>query len=192
MSDRPGDRAGADAEHFLDLVQVVERLAPEPVHLVDESEDGDPAAAADLEELAGLGFDAFRAVDQHHRRVGRRQRAVGVLGEILVAGRVEQVDAVPLMLELQHARSDGNPALPFQLHPVGGDVPLRAARLDRAREMNRAAMEQQLFRQRRLARIRMRDDRKRPPPRRLRFQLMVGSLGHGASGGPVRDRTGDL
>ncbi len=34
----------------------------------------------------------FRAVDDHQRRIDRRQRAIRVLGEVLVAGRVEQVD----------------------------------------------------------------------------------------------------
>jgi hypothetical protein len=41
---------------------------------------------------------------------------------------------------------------------------LLAARLDRAGGLDRAAEQQQLFRQRRLAGVRMRDDRKGTPP----------------------------
>ena len=72
---------------------------------------GHAAPAADLEELAGLAFDALAGVDDHDHRVDRGQHAVGVLGEILVAGRVEQVDAVAAVVELQDGRADGDAAL---------------------------------------------------------------------------------
>jgi hypothetical protein len=153
-------------------VEEIERLAAHAVHLVDEGEDGNAAAAADGEELAGLRLHALGAVDQHHRRVGGRQRPVGVLGEVLVARRVEQVDAVSVVLELQHAGGDADAALPLQLHPVAGDVPLLPARLDRAGQVDGAAVEQQLLRQRRLAGVGVRDDRERPPPRRLLPQFL--------------------
>ena len=86
---------GADAEHLLDLVHQLERVARRAVELVDEGEDGDAAHAADLEELLGLRLHALGGVDQHHRAVGGGQRAVGVLAEVLVARGVEQVDRVP-------------------------------------------------------------------------------------------------
>src|SRR5205807_6001308 len=73
LAERPGDGTGADAEDFLHLVEVVERLAPQPIELVHEGEDGDSAAAADLAQLAGLRLDPFGAVYQHPRRVGGRQ-----------------------------------------------------------------------------------------------------------------------
>src|SRR5205823_12309130 len=107
-----------DPEDLFDLVEVVERLAAEAVHLVDESEDRDAAAATDLEELAGLRLDALGAVDQHHRGVGGGERAVGVFREVLVAGGVEQVDAVAVVLELEDAGGDADSALPLELHPV--------------------------------------------------------------------------
>ena len=77
-----------------------------PVQLVHEGEDRHAALAADLEELARLALDALAGVDDHDRRVDGRQHAVGVLGEILVAGRVEQVDAVAAVVELQHGGAD--------------------------------------------------------------------------------------
>ena len=55
-------------------------------------------------------------------RVGGHQGAVGVLGEVLVARGVQNVDAEALVLELHDRRGDGDAALLFNLHPVGGGV----------------------------------------------------------------------
>jgi hypothetical protein len=65
------------------------------VHLVDEGDDRNVAQPADLEQLQRPGLDALGGVDHHHRRVHRRQRPVGVVGKVLVARRVEQVEDVP-------------------------------------------------------------------------------------------------
>ena len=62
------------------------------VDLVDEGDDRDVAQPADLEQLARLALDALGRVDHHHRRVDRAQRAIGVLAEVGVTGRVEQVE----------------------------------------------------------------------------------------------------
>jgi hypothetical protein len=132
-ADRPRRRHDRDAEHLLDLVHEVERRARWPVHLVDDRDDRDAAVAAHLEQLDRLRFDALGAVDQHQRSVGRDQRAEGVLAEVLVARRVEQVDAVALILELQRRARDRDAALLLELHPVRRRVRAAAARLDRAR-----------------------------------------------------------
>ena len=66
---------------------------PGPVPLVDEGEQRQAALAAHLEQLQRLGLDALGRVEHHDRGVGRGQHAVGVLGEVAVAGGVEQVDA---------------------------------------------------------------------------------------------------
>ena len=55
-------------------------------------------------------------------------------------------------------------------------MPLRLAAADRARELDRAGVEQQLFRQRRLARVGMRDDGERPAPGDLRRERVAGRL----------------
>ena len=43
-------------------------------------------------------------VDDHHGAVGGHQGAVGVLGEVLVAGGVQNVDAEAVILELHDGR----------------------------------------------------------------------------------------
>jgi hypothetical protein len=53
-----------------------------------------------LNSLMRLRLDALGGVDDHHGGIRRHQRAVGVLGKVLVARRVEDVDAVALVVEL--------------------------------------------------------------------------------------------
>ena len=158
-ADRPGRRHDRDAEHLLDLVHQVERRLRWPVHLVDHGDDRDAAITADLEQLDGLWFDALGAVDQHQRGVGGDQRAVGVLGEVLVSRRVEQVDAVIAILELQRRTADRDAALLLEFHPVRGRALAALLGLDRTGLPNRAAIQQQLLGQRGLAGVRVRDDR---------------------------------
>ena len=104
-AERPVDGECADAEHAFEFIQQGERIARGAVHLVHEGEDRHAAPAADLEELAGLGLDALAGVDDHDHGIHRRQHAVGVLGEILVAGGVEEIDAVAVVIELQNGAS---------------------------------------------------------------------------------------
>ena len=163
VADRPVHREGADAEHALQLIQQGERLLHRAVALVDEGEDRHAALAADLEELAGLRLDALGGINHHHDRVHGGEHAIGVLGEVLVARGVQQVEAVAGVIELQHGGADGDAALLLQFHPVGGRRALVLARGDRAGELHRAAVKQELFRQRGLARVRMRDDGERAP-----------------------------
>ena len=163
VADGPVHRECADAEHALQFIEQGERVFHRPVALVHEGEDGHAALAADLEELARLRFDALGRINHHHHRIHGGEHAVGVLGKILVPRRVEQVEAVASVIELQDRGADGNAALFFQFHPVGGGGALVFAGGDRAGELHGAAVQQQLFRQRRLARVRMRDDGERAP-----------------------------
>mgnify|MGYP000255446597 CR=1 FL=1 len=78
------------------------------------------AHGADLEQLPGLRLHAFRAVDDHDGGVGGHEGAVGILGEVLMAGGVQNVDAEAVVLKLHHGGRDGNTALLLNLHPVGG------------------------------------------------------------------------
>ena len=164
---------GVDVElqRALDLVQQRQRLVRRPVELVDEREDGDLPEAADLEELERLALDPLGRVEHHDDGVDGHQHAVGVLREILVAGRVQQVDAEIPVLELEHGRADRDAALALELHPVGGRVPLVFPGRHRPCQMDGAAVQQQLFRQGRLAGVGVRDDRERPSPRNLFHQF---------------------
>jgi len=76
-----------------------------------------------------------------------------------VARCVEQVEDDPVALEGHDAGGHRNPALLLDLHPVRPRPPVVTARLDLARQMDSAALQQQLLGQRRLARIGVGDDR---------------------------------
>ncbi len=164
VADGPVHRKRADAQHPLQFVHEFERIFHGPVALVHEREDRHAALAADLEELARLRLDALRGVNHHHHRVHRREHAIGVLGKILVAGRVQQIDAVAVVVKLQHGGADGNAALFFQFHPVARRRALVFARRHRAGQLHRPAVQQELLRQRGFTRVRMRDDGERAPP----------------------------
>ena len=159
LPERPDDGRGLQPEDAFQFVEEGERVARRPVALVHEGEDRHAPPAAHLEELARLRLDALARVDHHERGVHGREHAVGVLGEVLVAGGVEQVDRVAAVVELEHGRADGNAALRLELHPVRGGGALVLAVLDRAGQVDRVAVQQELLGQRRLARVGMGDDR---------------------------------
>ena len=158
---RPGNRMAGNVEIGLDVAHEFERILANAIALVDEREDRHPPAFANREQLPCPILDATTIVEQHHRAVGCNQCAIRVLGEVLVARRVEQVDLIAVVLELHDARRDGNAALLLQLHPIRSRMPRRTARLDRPSQVDGAAVQQQLFRERRLTGVRMADDGKR-------------------------------
>src|SRR5471032_3084157 len=85
-ADGPGDRRVLNLQHRLQFVEQLQRIARLAVHLVHEGDDGRVAHAADGQQLDGLRLDALGRIDHHQRRVDRRQHAVGVFREVLVAG----------------------------------------------------------------------------------------------------------
>ena len=96
-ADRPGHRGRCGSAARSRSRPELDRRAAVAVELVDEGHDRRVAQAAHLHELDGALLHALGAVDDHERGVHRGQGAVGVLGEVLVAGGVEQIDdAVPV------------------------------------------------------------------------------------------------
>ena len=188
--DGPRHRIAADAEVGLDVADELERILAGAIALVDEGEDRHAAALAHREQLARAILDAAAVVEEHHGAVGRHQRAIGVLGEVLVARRVEQIDAEADVVELEHARGDRDAALALQLHPVGRRVSLGAAGFDGAGEVNRAAVEEELFGEGGFAGVRVGDDREGAATLGLAGEEGVGLRGGG--GGVGRGGGGHL
>src|SRR5438132_5375354 len=131
-ADWPVDGEGSDSEDAFDFIEQRQRLEGWPVALVHEREDWNPPLPADFEELLGLALDSFAGVDHHDHRIDSGEHAVGIFGEILVAGCIQQIDFVTKILELQYGGADRNAALAFQLHPVGSGCPLMLSSSDRA------------------------------------------------------------
>jgi hypothetical protein len=80
---------------------------------------------------------------------------------------------MPFELEFERRRADGDAALLLELHPVGDGVTLCLAAADGARQLNGARIQQQLLRQRRLARVGVRDDGEGPAPSNLGAQRLL-------------------
>ena len=173
IADRPVHRRRRDAERRLDVVHQRERIFRGPVELVDERQNRQPMSPADLVQLPRLRLDAVGRVDHHHDAVGRDQRAVGVLAEVLVARRVEQRHAAALHLELERRRRNRNATLLLELHPVGRRGLAIFTAAHGAGQLDGAGVQQQLLGKRRLAGVGMRDDGERPAPRDLALELAL-------------------
>ena len=163
--DGPGERRGVERQRLLDLVDEIERIARLAVHLVDEGDDRNVAQAADLEQLAGARFDAFRRVDHHHRGIDGGQRPVGVLGKVLMPRRVEQVEDAVAIFEGHDRGDDRDATLALDAHPVGAGLAAVGLGAHFAGELDRAAEQEQLLGQRGLAGVGVRDDSEGAPAR---------------------------
>ena len=160
VADRPVHGIGADAQYRLDLLHELERIAALVVELVDEGENRNVAQRAHAEQLLGLRLNALGGVNHHDCRVSRHERAVGVLGEVLVTRGVEDVDADAVVVELQHRGGDGDAARLLDVHPVGHRMLGRALALDRAGRLDAARVQQELLGKGGLACVRVRNDGK--------------------------------
>ena len=144
-TDGPVHGTGGDSQLLFDLVQQVEGIVGIPVHLVDKGKNRDFAHHADLEQLSGLRLHALGGIDYHDRGVRRHQRPVGILGEILMSRRIQNIDAVSVIFKLENGGGDGNSSLLLDLHPVAHRVAGRSFSLYAARQVDRAAVKQEFL-----------------------------------------------
>src|SRR3954463_3423155 len=117
VAERPINGIGVDAENAFQFIEQHERIFCRPIQLVHDSEDGDAALAADLEEFACLGLNAFGSVNDHYGGIDGCQNAIGIFGKIFMAGSIQQVHTITAILELQDGGTDGNATLALQFHP---------------------------------------------------------------------------
>ena len=141
---------GVDADHFLDLFLDPVRLGGRQVDLV---EDGDDLVVV-VDRLVDVGerlrFDALRGIHHQQRAFAGRQRARDLIGEVDVAGRVDQVQhigfaIVGLVVQAHRLGLDGNAAFALDIHGIEnllGHVALgqSAGRLDQPVGEGRFAM----------------------------------------------------
>ena len=166
-ADGPAQGAHLDLQLFLEFIQQVKRVLPFEVHLVDENDNGRVSHAAHLHQTLGLGLYTFHAIHDEDDAVHSGQRAVCVFSEILVTGRVQEVDEAVLVMEGHDRGRYRNPTLALDFHKIrrGGFGDLVV--LHRAGRLNRPTEQQELFGQGRLSGIRVADDGEGPSPLNL-------------------------
>ena len=163
LIDGPRQRSDADFQFLFEFVEQVERVATFAVHLVDEDDDGRVSHSTNLHQFARLRFDTFRAIDHDNGRIHGGQRAVGVFGEVLVTGRVEDVHLVVAVVKLHHRRRNRNTALLLDVHPVRRRCFPDFIAFHGSSHLNLAAEEQKFLRQRGFTGVGVADDGESSP-----------------------------
>jgi hypothetical protein len=121
---RDHNRFGSvDADHVLDLLLDLVRFRRRQVDLV---EDGDDLVTG-IERMIDIGqrlrLDALAGIDHQKRTLAGRQRARHLVGEVNVAGGVDQVENVGLAVPRRigqpyRLRLDGDAALALDIHGI--------------------------------------------------------------------------
>ena len=121
---RDQDRVGSvEPDHVLDLLLDLVGLGRGQVDLVEDRHD----LVVVVERLVDVGqslrLDALRRVDDQQRTLAGGEAAVDLIGEIDVAGSVDQVEdvilAVARMVAQAHSlRLDGDAALALDVHGI--------------------------------------------------------------------------
>src|SRR6476469_6126229 len=111
-----------EREIGFDVTHELEWIFAGAIALVDESEDRNSSLFTNFKELASSLFNSAPVVEKHDGAVSGDERSVRVFREVFVAGSVEKIHVVAIVLELHDARSDRDTALLLELHPVGSRV----------------------------------------------------------------------
>ncbi len=127
---------GVEPDHVLDLLLDLVRLGGGQVDLVEDRHD----LVIVVERLVDIGerlrLDALARIDHEQRALAGRERAVHLIGEIDMPGRVDQVEHIVLAVvraigEAHGLRLDGDAALALDVHRVRAPArahPFRARR----------------------------------------------------------------
>ena len=175
LARHPQDIAGFAADDVGEFAGVSVRIGRWQVDLVQDRDDREPTVQSKVEIGQGLRLDALRGVDQQHRPLTGLEGTGDLVGEVDVTGGVDQMQYVvgsvdrpgqPHVLGL-----DGDPAFPFDIHPVeilGAHVPVG----------NHSGQLQHSVGQRRLPVVDVSDDAEVPDLRR-RGERPVGETADG-------------
>ena len=135
--------ATAGAEPLAQLVERALEAGPLAVELVDEDHAGHVELGRDPPCRLGLDLDALDRADHEDGEVGDPQGGVDVADEVGVAGAVEQVDLVAVVLERREGQRQRDAALDL----LGIEVGRRGAVLHPALTVDGAGAVEQRLRQ---------------------------------------------
>ena len=114
---------GVEADGAFDHFLRARDVGGGQIDLVDDGNDFEAVVDGEIGVGEGLRFDALGGVDDQQRAFAGGERARDFVGEIDVAGRVDQVELVGLAVlrGVHHADGvglDGDAALAFEVHGV--------------------------------------------------------------------------
>ncbi len=151
------DLLARDGQHVLELVHDRVGVRGRQVDLVEDRDEREVLAQREMDVGQRLGLDALGGVDDQDRALAGLQAVADFVGEVDVAGRVDEVEPVDQavacgVLEPHGAGLDGDPLLALEVHRVE-HLAHHLAALDRVRQL------EQPVRERGLAVVDVRDDR---------------------------------
>ena len=117
-ADRQLDTDRAAADLGVDLFDATGEVSADLVHLVDEHDARHVVFVGLTPDGLGLRLDALIAVEHAYRAVEHAQRPLDLDGEVDVARRVDDVEALVLPEGGRRGGRDGDAALLLLLHPV--------------------------------------------------------------------------
>ena len=137
----PEDLFGLRADQVAELLRPAVGLRAGQVDLVEHGEDLEPGVEREEQVRDGLRLDALGGVHDKDRSLAGRERARHLVGEIHVAGRVDEVQLVELAVTgvVAHAHCiqlDRDPALALEIHRVE-HLLAHEALVERARELDK-------------------------------------------------------
>ena len=139
---------GRDADDVLDFLDHPLGLRRRQIDLVQDRHDLDPLLDRRVAVRDGLRFHALRGVDHQERAFAGRERPRDLVGEVDVAGRVDQVELVRLTVLRRVAQRhglglDGDAALALEIHRIE-HLRLHLAVGEAAAELDDAVSERRL------------------------------------------------
>ena len=148
---------------MLHLIHKLKGIKSIPVHLIEKSKYRYPAAGHNLEELPGLRLHALGGIYHHDRIVRCHEGAVGILREVLMPRRIQDVNALITVLKLQHGGRNGYSSFLLDIHPVGYRMPCRRLTLYRSRGIELPPVQQEFLGKRGFSCVGVRDYGESPP-----------------------------
>jgi hypothetical protein len=112
------DLVDVGVEELRELVGALGRFRGRQVDLVHGRDDREAGVARQVVVGERLRLEPLRGVDQQDRALAGRERPADLVGEVHVAGRVDQVELVPLVEQANGLRLDRDAAFALQVHPV--------------------------------------------------------------------------
>ena len=119
-------RAGGDAEDVVqvaadevhDLIRHHIRLRGVHIYLIEDGDDFEPVVYGLVEVGDGLGLDALGRIHHQQRTLAGSDGTGDFVAEVHVAGSVDKIEDVALVLHLDCVALDSNALLALQIHIV--------------------------------------------------------------------------